>query len=139
MRPEDDEVGYKKPPRHSRFKKGRSGNPKGRPKGKKNLATHLDRILNERIRIKEGDKVFKITKAEAMLKSLVQKALKGDVKATNLMLMALRQFSEDEPAAAGGAFGVLAVPGMVATEKEWAKLAQQQEDRTDDEDGEQGS
>ena len=137
--PEDDDVGYKKPPKHSRFKKGRSGNPKGRPKGKKNLATVLDGILNERIRIKEGDKILKITKGEAMLKRLVQKALNGDVKATNLMMIALRQFSEDEPAAAAGSFGVLAVPGMVATEDDWAKLAQQQEDQTDDEDDETGS
>ena len=131
---EDDGVGYKKPPKHSRFKKGQSGNPKGRPKGRKNMATHLDRILNERIRIKEGDKVFKITKGEAMLKSLMQKALKGDAKAISLMMAALRHFGDDAPAAAAGSFGVLAVPGMIATEEDWAKLAQQQEDRDDDED-----
>ena len=126
---EDDDVGYKKPPKHSRFKKGKSGNPKGRPKGRKNLSTHLYRILNERILIKEGDKVCKITKGEAMLKSLMQKALKGDAKAVNLMMVALRQFGEDEPAAVAGTSGVLAVPGMVLSEADWEALAQEQGDQ----------
>ncbi len=123
---EDDVVGYKRPPKQSRFKKGKSGNPKGRPKGRKNLSTHLYRILNERILIKEGDKVCKITKGEAMLKSLMQKALKGDAKAINLMMVALRQFGEDEPAAVAGASGVLAVTGMVLSETDWEALAQEQ-------------
>ena len=45
--PCDYDVGYGKPPRHTRFKKGQSGNPRGRPSGSKNLATVLSEALNE--------------------------------------------------------------------------------------------
>ena len=43
----DYAVGYGKPPKHTRFKKGRSGNPRGRPRGAKNLSTLLFGALNE--------------------------------------------------------------------------------------------
>lgn len=45
--PAHDEIGYKKPPRHTRFRKGQSGNPKGRPKGTQNLKTDLAEELSE--------------------------------------------------------------------------------------------
>lgn len=48
------EVGYRKPPRHTRFRKGQSGNPKGRPKGAKNLKTELEEELQEKIVVREG-------------------------------------------------------------------------------------
>lgn len=134
---ENDEVGYGKPPKHSQFKKGQSGNPKGRPKGRKNMATHLSNVLNKLIPIKEGDKVRRVSSGEAMLMRLMQKALKDDAKAVALLLGAARQFGEDEPAAAAGLSGVLVVPGMIATEEGWVALAQKYEDlkrRTDDED-----
>ncbi|MFG1261012.1 DUF5681 domain-containing protein [Xanthobacter flavus] len=50
----DYEVGYRKPPVHARFKKGQSGNPKGRCKGTQNLATDFGEELGERIRVREG-------------------------------------------------------------------------------------
>ncbi len=52
--PGDYEVGYKKPPPQSRFRKGRSGNPKGRPKATKNFKTDLMEELRERILLREG-------------------------------------------------------------------------------------
>src|ERR1700730_10755419 len=59
------EVGYSKPPRHARFTKGQSGNPKGRPKGSQNLATILARVGRERVKVtgKSGNR--SITKLEA--------------------------------------------------------------------------
>ena len=92
----DFDVGYKKPPRHTRFKKGRSGNPKGRPKGAKNLKTDLSEELQERIRIKEGGSPRTVSKQRAMLKSLAAKAVQGDLRAANLIVnMVIRLFQQD--------------------------------------------
>lgn len=78
---DDYDVGYGKPPRHTRFKKGRSGNPKGRPKGARGLKTDLKAELNERVTIKENGKPRKLTKQQLMVKQLMAKAIKGDVRA----------------------------------------------------------
>ena len=76
-----EEVGYRKPPEHSRFQPGRSGNPKGRPKGSLNAATVLAKTLREKVMINENGRRRKITKLEAYLKQLVNKAASGDLRA----------------------------------------------------------
>ena len=90
---DDYEVGYGKPPKHTRFQKGRSGNPKGRPKGKKNLKTELEEELMERIVVREGGKAKKVSKQRAILKGQAAKAAQGDTKAAifigNLVLKLL--------------------------------------------------
>jgi hypothetical protein len=86
---DDYEVGYRKPPRHSRFKKGRSGNPKGRPKGTKNLKSDLQEELQERILVREGDRAVTISKQRAIVKSLVAKTLKGDSRSATTLLAAM--------------------------------------------------
>jgi len=79
-------VGYKRPPQHTRFQPGQSGNPKGRSKGTRNLETDLMEELAERIPIREGDRSFKVSKQRALLKGLLSKALKGDTRAAGLVL-----------------------------------------------------
>jgi Family of unknown function (DUF5681) len=79
-------VGYGRPPHHTRFKPGRSGNPKGRSKGTKNLKTDLMEELSERICISEGGKSKRLSKQRALLKSLAAKAIKGDARAMNILL-----------------------------------------------------
>jgi hypothetical protein len=74
-------VGYCNPPQHTRFKKGESGNPKGRPKGTLNLATVLARTLREKVIINENGQRKVITKLEAAVKQLVNKAASGDLRA----------------------------------------------------------
>jgi hypothetical protein len=80
------DVGYGKPPKHSRFRKGASGNRKGRPKGKRNFVSVLAETLEEKIVIDDNGVPKTVTKLEAALKQLVNKAASGD-------LIALRQLT----------------------------------------------
>lgn len=75
------DVGYGKPPKHAQFKKGQSGNLKGRPKGTLNLATVLERTLREQVVINENGRRTVITKLEAAITQLVNKAASGDAHA----------------------------------------------------------
>ncbi len=85
-KPDDYAVGYKKPPKATQFKPGKSGNPIGRKTGSKNFKTELEEELLEKITIKESGKPKKIPKQRAMLKALMAKAIQGDVKAANVVL-----------------------------------------------------
>ncbi len=89
MEDDDDNVGYGKPPKSSRFRKGESGNPKGRPKGANNFKTDLAEELKERILVREGDRSIKISKQRAVIKSVVAKTLRGDQRAANTLLNAM--------------------------------------------------
>ena len=84
-------VGYGKPPVHSRFKPGRSGNPRGRPKGTKNLKTDLAEELAERVQVTENGRLLKISKQRLMLKALTTKAIKGDARAASLVINLVAQ------------------------------------------------
>jgi Family of unknown function (DUF5681) len=82
----DYEVGYGKPPRHTRFTKGQSGNPKGRPGGAKNLSTLLSEALNEPVIVTENGGHRKITKREAIIKQLVNQSAIADWRAVKILL-----------------------------------------------------
>lgn len=79
-------VGYGKPPVHSRFQPGQSGNPRGRPKGTRNLESDLRDELKERILVREGAGERRISKQRALVKSLTAKAIKGDARAATVLL-----------------------------------------------------
>ena len=80
------EVGYGKPPQHSRFRKGQCGNPRGRPKGSKNLATIVGEALDQKVVVNEGGRRRKITKREAVITQLVNRSAQADLKATQMLL-----------------------------------------------------
>jgi len=82
---DDTDVGYGRPPKRNRFRKGQSGNPKGRPKGKLNLATLLERAQLELVIVNENGTRRKVTKIEAACKQLANKAASGDLIALKLL------------------------------------------------------
>jgi hypothetical protein len=85
-KPKTTKGGYCNPPETTRFKKGQSGNPQGRPKGTLNMATVLERTLREKVVINESGKRKTITKLEAAIKQLTNKAASGDLKALQLLV-----------------------------------------------------
>ena len=89
-------VGYCKPPASQQFRKGVSGNPLGRPKGVCNFATVLTATLSERVTVNENGRRKKITKLEAAVKQLVNRAAAGDARSLQLLL-GLKQASEARP------------------------------------------
>ena len=95
-------VGYGKPPVATRFTPGRSGNPNGRPKGTRNLKTDLAEELQEKVAINEGGEKRTISKQQALVKSLMAKALGGDVRAANIILMQIERLLNIEPDRSAG-------------------------------------
>ncbi len=83
-------VGYGKPPVHTRFKPGQSGNPKGRRKGQRNVHTVVDEVLSQRITIREGNRTRSVSKLDAMIVTMVNAALKGDAKAQASLIAMMR-------------------------------------------------
>ena len=86
----DYTVGYKKPPQHTRFKPGQSGNTKGRPKKDKNVVDVILKELRSLVMVNVGNKSQKITKLEAIVKQHVNKAASGDPKSTAIVLDVLK-------------------------------------------------
>ena len=75
----------------ARFKKGASGNPKGRPKGSKNFLTLLEQELAQKIVVTENGKKKRVTRLQAMVKRLVAGALQGDQKSLLTLVEILRR------------------------------------------------
>ena len=76
-----DEIGYRKPPRNTRFRKGRSGNPKGRPPGRKKKPPY-EAVLGQMVTVREEGIERRVTAAEAFALYLTKRALDGDNAAT---------------------------------------------------------
>jgi uncharacterized protein (UPF0216 family) len=82
----DYKVGYKKPPLHTRFQKGQSGNPRGRPRGSKNFSTLLSEALNEPVVITEDGRRRKISKRELGVRQLANKFAMAEAQVTKMLL-----------------------------------------------------
>lgn len=89
------EVGYGKPPIQGRFLKGRSGNPKGRPKKAKGFRTIVHQQLETPVEVRINGRVTKISKREAIIAQMVNKAATGDSRSAELLLLKLDLLQRD--------------------------------------------
>lgn len=85
---EDLPVGYKRPPATTRFVKGRSGNPRGRPK-KRHRQVPYDTVLGQMVTIREDGRERRVTAAEAFILQLTRKGLQGDSSSARASLTAI--------------------------------------------------
>lgn len=88
--PKKYKVGKGKPPKSTQFKKGQSGNPKGRPKGSFNLQTIINKVLNEKVEITINGRKRKITKIEAVLTQQLNMAAKDPKAFRDIMQVAYK-------------------------------------------------
>jgi hypothetical protein len=93
------EVGKYHPPKHTRFQKGQSGNPKGRPKKPVHIGVTIDNLLNRQIPVVVDGKKTKLPGVEALLRKAFGEALKGDYRMLKLFLEFAKQRpdSKEEP------------------------------------------
>jgi len=97
----DYKVGYGRPPLETRFRKGQSGNPGGRPKGSRNVSGVIAAALLERVTINENGRRRSVTKLEAACKQMANKAAGGDQRAAKLIIELLHQSEIRDDARAG--------------------------------------
>jgi hypothetical protein len=83
---DDDKVGYGRPPKHSQFRPGQSGNRSGRPKRTRNILSDLRAELQSTTTITELGRQLTVTKQEAIVKSLVAAAIDGDMRAISTLV-----------------------------------------------------
>ncbi len=87
-------IGYKKPPKTSQFRKGRSGNPSGRPKKNPSIAEVFRKVIKQTVLTKGQNGQQRMTKIEASVTQLVNKAATGDVKAMKVLIDIAKCFPE---------------------------------------------
>ena len=97
---DSENVGYRRPPMHSRFAKGKSGNPSGRPKASPSFASDLAAELQRPHEVFENGTPVRVSKQLAVIKSLTAKAIDSDMRAATVLLATMRHYGvgTDEPA-----------------------------------------
>jgi hypothetical protein len=90
--PTDDGGGFKRPPKRTQFKKGTSGNPRGRPKKVSSFKSDLSAELQEKLVLVENGKERRVSKQRAFAKTLIAAAIKKDIRAVNALLACMRFF-----------------------------------------------
>ena len=108
-RPPGD-VGHGKPTKEHQFKKGKSGNPNGRPRSSRSAGAIIEDILKRKVTVRDGHRTRKVTALEAMLLNCTASAMKGDLRALKAVL-------EGSPADRVGAQDLRGVVHLLLTGK----------------------
>lgn len=93
---QESETGYGRPPESGRFRKGKSGNPRGRPKGSKDFGTDLRDVLDAKVAVSENGKPRKVTSQKATLMRLREKALQGNLRAMDKLIDLAKEQGAEE-------------------------------------------
>lgn len=91
------EVGRGKPPLHSRFQKGQSGNPAGRPKGARGLRAEIMDEFARPVTARENGRAVRASKAQMVIKVLLARAVAGDAKALDLACQLMLKLEPPAP------------------------------------------
>lgn len=91
----DYDVGYGKPPAQHRFKPGQSGNRRGRPLGRINIATALRDAVQQKRPVTVGGKPREMSTLDVMLRKQIEKAVAGDTKAFHAVVELLEAYAPD--------------------------------------------
>jgi Family of unknown function (DUF5681) len=90
----DDRVGYRRPPKHSRFQPGQSGNPRGRPPGVKSLSDIVRKIVGQKVTVTENGRARRVPRLEAILLRAASEASRGDGRVLRLLLQLAERYGE---------------------------------------------
>ena len=94
----DYEVGFGKPPKATQFKKGQSGNKKGRPKESVSFALKLEKAMSEKLEVREGGRARKMSKIDVMIQNLLARGMKGDQQAVSTLVRLMKETGQMRPA-----------------------------------------
>ena len=122
---EESEVGYRSPPKATRFKTGQSGNPAGRPRGRHREAPY-EAVLGQMVTIREGETTRRGTAAEAFLLKLTQSGLGGNSAAARDILDVIEQAKDQQGGGEPPVTGITSLivdPGSVTLALEPLRMA----------------
>jgi hypothetical protein len=115
-----NKIGYGHPPKQFRFQPGQSGNPKGRPPGRPNLKTMVERVINQRIPVRQGQETREMPLFQAVLYAQGLKGAKGDPRSAGVFFKIAEPKNENETEQGGA--GILQPVSMRASAELFEKV-----------------